>query len=59
MRGASRTVDFIIILQIDSNEVKIRIEQLGEEKKITVNANEGIFSLLQEFLDWRRKNDLS
>jgi hypothetical protein len=55
---ASMEITDEIYSRLDEKEVRIRIEQLGREKKIIESSNEEIFTLFQDFLDWRRKNNL-
>jgi hypothetical protein len=43
-----------IYSRLDESEVHLRIGRLGEENEITGNSNEEIFTLFQEFLEWRK-----
>jgi uncharacterized protein (UPF0335 family) len=44
-----------IYSRLNEKEVKERIELLEEEKKIAENNNKEIYTLFQEFIDWRKK----
>ena len=55
---ASMEITDEIYSRLDNKEVRMRIEQLGEEQKVIANSNQEVFTLFKEFLDWRRKNDL-
>jgi hypothetical protein len=41
--------------RFDEKEVRIRIERLGKEDDVKVNPNDDAFSLIHEFLEWRKE----
>jgi site-specific recombinase XerC len=51
---ASMEITDEIYSRLDEKEVRIRIEKLGHEKKTSENAGEDVFTLFQEFLEWRK-----
>jgi len=51
---ASMEITDEIYSRLDEKEVRVRIEQLGQEKSITGNPSEDDFALFQEFLEWQK-----
>jgi site-specific recombinase XerC len=51
---ASMEITDEIYSRLDDKEVRIRIEQLGQEKRVTGNASEDLFAMFQEFLEWQK-----
>lgn len=54
MHASMETTDEIYN-RFDEKEVRIRIERLGKEDDVKVNPNDDAFSLIHEFLEWRKE----
>jgi integrase len=52
---ASMDITDEIYSRLNEKDVQIRIQQLTVEKSIRGNTNEDVFSLFQEFLEWRKE----
>jgi hypothetical protein len=54
---ASMEITDEIYSRLDEKEVRIRIEHLGQDKRMAGNTNEDVFVLFQEFLEWRKSRN--
>jgi hypothetical protein len=43
-----------IYSRLDDKEVRIRIEKLGQEKRVPENSSQDLFTMFQEFLEWQK-----
>lgn len=46
-----------IYSRLDEKEVRIRIEQLGQEKRVAENTSEDLFAMFQEFIEWQNQKN--